>query len=174
SDNHCRCAGKARCHRRRPCKSAAFASGTRRMSLTPKPGILDIVPYIGGRAAGEGAGKTFKLSSNESALGSSPKAMEAYKLASAGLDRYPEGSEKILRDAIAQHYGLDATRIVCGNDSDELLTLLAHAYLRPGDEVLFSEHAFLIYKITTLANSAVPVTVPEKNLCVDVDAVLAA
>jgi histidinol-phosphate aminotransferase len=100
--------------------------------------------------------------------------MEAYKLASAGLDRYPEGSAKILRDAIAQHYGLDATRIVCGNGSDELLTLLAHAYLRPGDEVLFSEHAFLIYKITTLANSAVPVTVPEKNLCVDVDAVLAA
>ena len=47
----------------------------------------------------------------------------------------------ILRDAIAETFGLDPARIVCGNGSDELLTLLAHGYLRPGDEVLFSAHA---------------------------------
>ena len=52
--------------------------------------------------------------------------------------------------------------------------MLANAYLRPGDEVLFSEHAFLVYRIATLANSAVPVMVPETNLRVDVDAMLAA
>ncbi|MGZ5939135.1 MAG: aminotransferase class I/II-fold pyridoxal phosphate-dependent enzyme, partial [Rhizomicrobium sp.] len=122
------------------------------MSLTPKPGILDIAPYVGGRAHVEGVGKVFKLSSNESALGASPKAVEAYKETSGGLDIYPEGSAKILREAIAEKFGLDADRIVCGNGSDELLTTLAAAYLRPGDEVLFSEHAFLVYKITTLAN----------------------
>ena len=144
------------------------------MSLTPKPGILDIAPYVGGRAHVEGVGKVFKLSSNESALGASPKAVEAYKETSGGLDIYPEGSAKILREAIAEKFGLDADRIVCGNGSDELLTMLAAAYLRPGDEVLFSEHAFLVYKITTLANSAVPVSVPEKNLRTDVDAMLAA
>jgi len=144
------------------------------MSLTPKPGILDISPYVGGRAHVEGVGKVFKLSSNESALGASPKAVEAYKETSGGLDIYPEGSAKILREAIAEKFGLDADRIVCGNGSDELLTMLAAAYLRPGDEVLFSEHAFLVYKITTLANSAVPVSVPEKNLRTDVDAMLAA
>ncbi len=144
------------------------------MNPTPKPGILDISPYVGGRAHVEGAGKVFKLSSNESALGASPMAVAAFKETAGGLDIYPEGSAKILREAIAEKFGLDADRIVCGNGSDELLTMLAAAYLRPGDEVLFSEHAFLVYKITTLANSAVPVIVPEKNLRVDVDAMLKA
>ena len=144
------------------------------MNPTPKPGILDIAPYVGGRAHVAGIDKVYKLSSNESALGSSPLAVAAYKEASGGLDIYPEGSAQILRDAIAEKFGLDADRIVCGNGSDELLTMLAAAYLRPGDEVLFSEHAFLVYKITTLANSAVPVIVPEKNLRVDVDAMLKA
>jgi len=144
------------------------------MNPTPKPGILDIAPYVGGRAHVAGVDKVYKLSSNESALGSSPLAVAAYQEASGGLDIYPEGSAQILRDAIAEKFGLDADRIVCGNGSDELLTMLAAAYLRPGDEVLFSEHAFLVYKITTLANSAVPVIVPEKNLRVDVDAMLKA
>jgi len=144
------------------------------MKLEPKPGILDIAPYVGGRADAPGAEAPIKLSSNESALGASPKAVEAFRSACAKLDIYPEGSASLLRQAIAETYGLDAARIVCGNGSDELLTLLAHAYLRPGDEVLFSEHAFLVYRIATLSNSAVPVTVPEKARTVDVDAMLAA
>jgi histidinol-phosphate aminotransferase len=63
---------------------------------------------------------------------------------------------------------------VCGNGSDELLTLLAAAYLRPGEEVLYSEHAFIVYKIAALANSAKPVPVPETNYRADVDALLKA
>jgi len=144
------------------------------MTLTPKPGVLDIAPYIGGRAHAPGVGRVFKLSSNEGALGASPVAVEAFKAASGVLDIYPEGSARILREAIAETHGLSADRIVCGNGSDELLTMLAEVYLRPGDEVLFSEHAFLIYRIATLANSGVPVSVPEKNLRVDVDAMLEA
>ncbi|MEJ0027918.1 MAG: histidinol-phosphate transaminase [Rhizomicrobium sp.] len=144
------------------------------MTLTPRPGILDIEPYVGGRAGVDGVAKTYKLSSNESALGASPKAIEAFRSTADGLDIYPEGSAKILRETVAQHYGLDASRIVCGNGSDEILTLLATAYLRPGDEVLFSEHAFLVYRIAALTNSATPVSVPEKNLTTDVDALLAA
>jgi len=144
------------------------------MTLTPRPGILDIHPYVGGRAHVEGVGKTYKLSSNESALGASPKAIAAFHETATGLDIYPEGSAKVLREAIAQHYGLDPHRIVCGNGSDELLSLLAAAYLRPGDEVLFSAHGFLVYKIAALANSATPVIAPEKNLTTDVDAMLAA
>jgi histidinol-phosphate aminotransferase len=144
------------------------------MIPTPKPGVLDIAPYIGGRATAAGATRVFKLSSNEGALGASPAGVEAFQSASGVLDIYPEGSAKILRDAIGEAYGLNPDRIVCGNGSDELLTMLANAYLRPGDEVLFSEHAFLVYRIATLANSAVPVSVPEKNLRVDVDAMLAA
>ena len=143
------------------------------MKLAPKPGILDIAPYIGGRAEAAGAAEPIKLSSNETPLGPSPAAIAAFREAGARLEYYPEGSARVLREAIAREYGLDAARIVCGNGSDELLTLLAHAYLRPGDEVLFSEHAFLVYKIATLSNSAVPVIAPETNLTVDVDAMLA-
>jgi histidinol-phosphate aminotransferase len=143
------------------------------MTLTPKPGVLDIAPYVGGRASVAGVAEPVKLSSNEGALGPSPKALEAYEAAARSVSIYPEGSAAILRDAIAALHGLDARRIVCGNGSDELITMLANAYLRPGDEVLFSEHAFLVYRIATLANSAVPVSVPEKNRRVDVDAMLA-
>ena len=149
------------------------------MSLTPKPGILEITPYVGGRAAAPGVAKVFKLSSNESPLGPSPAALAALDQAKDSLSLYPEGSAAMLRQAIGEVYGLDPARIVTSGDgSDALLTMLANAYLQPGDEALFSEHAFLVYKIATLANSAVPVMVPEKTtnraITVDVEAMLAA
>ncbi|MGD0145169.1 MAG: histidinol-phosphate transaminase [Rhizomicrobium sp.] len=144
------------------------------MTPTPKPGVLDISPYVGGRAPDAGAVEAHKLSSNESATGPSPDAIAAFETAGTSLNIYPDGGAHILRAVIAETYGLNPDRIVCGNGSGEILTLLADAYLRPGDEVLFSEHAFLLYRIATLANSAVPVTVPEKNLKVDVDGMLRA
>lgn len=144
------------------------------MTPTPKPGILDIAPYVGGRAAAPGVARVFKLSSNESPLGSSPAAVEAFQSTARHLETYPEGSAKSLREAIAEVHGLNPDRIVCGNGSDELLTMLAGAYLRPGDEVLYSQHAFVVYRILTLSNSAIPIPVPEKNLRTDVDAMLAA
>jgi histidinol-phosphate aminotransferase len=149
------------------------------MSPEPKPGVLDITPYVGGRAGVAGVTKVFKLSSNESPLGPSPKVMEALDASRSSLSLYPEGSATLLREAIAEVYKLDPARIVTSGDgSDALLTMLANAYLQPGDEVVFSEHAFLVYKIATQANSAVPVMVPEKTtnqaIKVDVDAMLAA
>jgi histidinol-phosphate aminotransferase len=143
------------------------------MSPTPKPGVLEIAPYIGGRAHAPGVPPPiYKLSSNESALGPSPAAVEAFESARSALEIYPEGSAKILREALGEVHGLNPDRIVCGNGSDELLTLLANAYLRPGDEVMFTEHAFLVYRIATLANSAVPIVIPEKNFRADFDAML--
>jgi histidinol-phosphate aminotransferase len=144
------------------------------MTPAPKPGILDIAAYVGGRASAPGAAKVYKLSSNESPLGPSPAAVEALTAGSRNLQIYPEGSARILREAIAEVFGLDPNRLIgSGDGSDALLTMLANAYLRPGDEVLFSEHAFSLYKIATLANSAVPVEVAEKDLRFDVDATLA-
>jgi histidinol-phosphate aminotransferase len=143
------------------------------MTLSPKPGVLDIVAYVGGRAHVPGVEAAIKLSSNESPMGPSPKALAAYEAAARNISIYPEGSAEVLREAIAETYGLDAARIVCGNGSGEILALLAQAYLRPGDEVLFTEHAFLVYRVVTLSNGAVPVVVPEKNLHADVDAMLA-
>jgi histidinol-phosphate aminotransferase len=144
------------------------------MSPTPKPGVLDIAAYVGGRTPAAGDVDSHKLSSNESATGPSPAAIAAFESARTALNIYPDGEMHMLRGAIGEAFGLNPDRIVCGNGSGELLTMLAGAYLRPGDEVLFSEHAFLLYRIATLANSAIPVVVPETDLKIDVDAMLAA
>ncbi len=141
---------------------------------TPQPGILDISPYIGGRADAEGPGKIFKLSANETPLGASPRAREAYIAAADSMALYPDGGAAELRQAIAGRYGLDASRIVCGAGSDELLHLLAQAYLGNGDEAIVSEHGFLIYPIVTRAAGATCVPVKEAGLRADVDAILAA
>ena len=87
---------------------------------------------------GARAAKVFKLSSNETPLGPSPLAIEAYRANADRLHVYPEGSARMLREAIAAAYGLNPERIVCGNGSDELLTLLAQTYLSPGDEAIFT------------------------------------
>jgi histidinol-phosphate aminotransferase len=139
----------------------------------PQPGILDIAPYVGGESAVDGARKTIKLSSNEGALGPSPKAVAAIAAAAADIHRYPDGGATVLREAIARHHGLDASRIVCGNGSDELLSLLIAAYAGPGDEVLYSRHGFLMYAISAHAAGATPVAAPETDLTADVDALLA-
>jgi histidinol-phosphate aminotransferase len=139
----------------------------------PRPGILDISPYVPGESAVPGGVKPIKLSSNETPLGPSPKAVAAYKALADELDRYPDGAAVALRDAIARLYGLNADRIVCGSGSDELINLIAHSYLGPGDEAVYSEHGFLMYKIATLASGARPVSVPEKSYTADVDAMLA-
>ena len=141
---------------------------------TPQPGILDIDPYVPGESSVPGGVKPIKLSSNETPLGPSPKAIEAYKAEAHHLERYPDGGAHVLRKAIADAYGLNPDRIVCGCGSDELLNLLAHAYLGPGNEAVFTEHGFLVYKIVTLGNGAKPVVVKEKNYTTDVDAILAA
>ena len=139
----------------------------------PKPGILEIEAYVPGESKLPSGIKPAKLSSNETPLGPSPKAIEAYKTAAGDLERYPDGQATALRVAIAQRYGLDANRIVCGAGSDEILTMLAHAYLGPGDEAIYTEHGFLVYRIAILANGATPVVAPERDLKTDVDAILA-
>jgi histidinol-phosphate aminotransferase len=146
------------------------------MSTTPlpRPGILDIAPYVGGEAKVPGIAKPIRLASNESALGPSPKALAAYQKLASEIHRYPDGGSTELRQALARHYGLDAARIVCGSGSDELIGLLTRAYAGPGDEVLYSRHGFLMYPIAAKACGAKPVAAPEKNLTADVDALLAA
>jgi len=139
----------------------------------PQPGILEIDAYIPGESKVPGGVRPIKLSSNETPLGPSPKAVAAYKALADELDRYPDGSASELRAAIARQYGLDADRIVCGSGSDELINLIAHAYLGPGDEAVYSAHGFLMYKIATLSSGAKPVAVPEKAYRADVDAMLA-
>ncbi|HUE18519.1 MAG TPA: histidinol-phosphate transaminase [Stellaceae bacterium] len=140
---------------------------------TPRSGILDIAPYIGGDAKILGHATPIRLASNESALGPSPKAIVAYRDLAGTLHRYPDGSAHDLRATLGRIYGLEPSRIVCGAGSDELIGLLTRAYAGPGDEVLYSRHGFLMYPIAAKASGATPIAVPEKDLSFDVDAVLA-
>ena len=141
-------------------------------ALTPRPGIMKIAPYVPGKDSVDGKETIAKLSSNEGALGPSPKAMAAYAKAAAELHRYPDGNAERLRGAIGRHYGLDPARIVCGAGSDELLNLLIRAYCGPGDELLYSQFGFLMYPINALGVGATPVAAPETDYRADVDALL--
>ncbi len=134
----------------------------------PLANILEITPYKGGQTLPEG----WKLSSNENPLGCSPKAQAAVIEASKSLELYPDGSASALRKAIAVKYGIDADRIVCGAGSDEIFQLLARAYLSPGDEILQSQHGFLVYRLVAQQSGAVTISAPEKDLTTDVDAML--
>lgn len=140
----------------------------------PKPGLMDIAAYVPGRETAPGVAKVYKLSSNETPLGASPSVAAAIAEAAGRLAIYPDGAAHKLRDAIAKAHGLNAGNILCSNGSDELLGLLCQTYLSPGDEGIFTEHGFLVYKIQIMAAGATPVVVKETDYTTDVDAILAA
>ena len=139
----------------------------------PRRGVLDIEAYVPGKSSAPGAEKVFKLSSNETPLGPSPKAVAAYREVGKHLQDYPDGAATELREAIGRAFGLDPDRIVCGAGSDDLLNLIARAYLADGDEAIHTTHGFLVYPIATLGTGAKPVVAPETNFTADVDAILA-
>ena len=141
---------------------------------TPRPGIMAIHAYVPGKSSAPGVAKVHKLSSNETPLGPSPRAVEAYQGVAGHLQDYPDGSATELREAIGRAFGLDPARIVCGFGSDDLLTLLARIYLADGDEAIHTTHGFLVYPIATLSTGGRPVAAAETNYTADVDAILAA
>jgi histidinol-phosphate aminotransferase len=144
------------------------------MRPQPRPGVLDIEAYVPGKSSAPGVAKIFKLSSNETPLGPSPRAIAAYQSAGEHLEDYPDGAVSKLRETIGRAFGLDPERIICGAGSDDLLHLLANAYLRDGDEAIHTTHGFLIYPIVTLGTGARPVVAAETNYTANVDAILAA
>jgi histidinol-phosphate aminotransferase len=138
----------------------------------PRPGVLDIQAYVPGKSDAPGAAKVFKLSSNETPLGPGESTIAAYHTVGAHLEDYPDGSASDLRQAIGDVFGLDPTRIVCGAGSDDLLNLIARAYLTDGDEAIHTTHGFLVYPIATMGTGAKPVVAAEKDFTADVDAIL--
>jgi len=140
----------------------------------PQPGILKIAPYVPGRSdVPEGVTLT-KLSANESPLGASPKAIEAYRAMADRIHVYPEGSSRLLREALGEVHGLNPARIVCGFGSDDILHQLAQIYLGGGDEAVMSQYGFNVYPIIARGASAEIVMAPETDYRADVDAILAA
>lgn len=142
-------------------------------TITPRPGIMDIAPYVGGASTIDGANDVVKLSANENPFGPSPAAIDAYRAMADTLGEYPE-SHVDLSKALAALHGISADAIVLGAGSDELIAMLCKAYAGPGDEVLYSAHGFLMYKLSALAVGATPVTAPEVDLTLDPDALIGA
>ncbi len=143
-------------------------------AIKPQPGIMDIALYEGGKASVAGVANVVKLSSNENPFGPSDRAKEAFQRSVHQMHRYPPTDHSALRTAIAEVHGLDAARVICGVGSDEVITFLCQAFAGPKDEVVFTEHGFLMYRISALAVGATPVEVPERDRTADVDAILRA
>ena len=139
----------------------------------PKPGILDISPYVGGKARAEGFAHPLKLSSNENILGCSPKARAAYLEAGDRLQLYPDGRSDGLRAAVSAKYGLEPERLIFGCGSDEIFTLLCQVYCEPGDNVVQGQYGFLAYRIAGRAAQAEVRFASEPRYTLDVDEVLA-
>ena len=140
----------------------------------PQPGILKIAPYVPGKSQAAPGVVAVKLSANESPLGASPAALAALAEAVRTPEIYPEGTSRLLREALGEVHGLDPERVVCGNGSDDLLHLLAQCYLGEGDEAVMSRHGFNVYPIITMGASAEIVMAPERDYRADVDALLGA
>lgn len=141
--------------------------------IAPQPGITSIDLYQGGASHVAGVENIVKLSSNENPLGPSDAAIEAYKRCAHTLHRYPSSDHLSLRKAIAEVYDLWADNIICGAGSDEIIAFLCQAFAGPGDEVIYTEHGFAMYRISALAAGATPVEVKERSRVTDVDAILA-
>jgi len=143
-------------------------------AIKPQPGIMDIKLYQGGQSSLDGVSDVLKLSSNENPYGASDAARDAFLRSGHTLHRYPSTDHAALRAAIGEVHGLDPERVICGVGSDEIITFLCQAFAGPGDEVIYTEHGFSMYRISTLAAGATPVEVAERERVVDVDAILKA
>ena len=138
----------------------------------PKPGILDIAPYVGGKSRIEGVAEPMKLSSNENMLGAGQKAREAFEAAVRNIHVYPDGRASKLRETVAEHHGLEPERLIFGNGSDEVFALLNQCYLTPGDNIVTGQYGFLAYRISAKANQADVKLAPEPKYKAEVDALL--
>src|SRR2546423_6647486 len=115
-----------------------------------------------------------KLASNENPRGPSPKVLAAIAAAAADLTRYPDGNAFALKAAIAAKFRVAADAIVLGNGSNDVLELVTHALLRPGDHAVYAQHAFAVYPLATQARGATGIEVKAKDYGHDLHAMRAA
>ena len=139
----------------------------------PKPGILDIQAYVPGKAKADGVAEPVKLSANENALGTSPKAQEAYAAAASKLHLYPDPRASVVRAAIAERFQLEPERLIFGCGSDEVFQLLNQVFLEPGDNMVQGEFGFAAFAIGARAAGGEVRLAKEPSYRVDVDELLA-
>ena len=138
------------------------------MSLKVHTDIDSLSPYMPGKPIEElqrelGLARVIKLASNENPLGPSPKALAVLADAAKTLHRYPDGGAFRLRTALADRWKVSLDQVILGNGSDEIIGLLARAFLSPGDEAVMADNTFVIYKMEVTAAHGVPVIVPLKD-----------
>lgn len=139
------------------------------------PGLPGLQPYIPGKPLSElerelGISNSIKLASNENPLGPGAKAREAAITALAELGRYPDGGGFELRRLLAERHGVEMAAITLGNGSNDVLDLIARVFLHPGQESVFSQHAFAVYAIGTQAVGATARVAPARDFGHDLDA----
>ena len=146
-----------------------------------QPGVQKLSPYVPGKPVDELAreldldpASIVKLASNENPLGPSAKALEAIRSELAELTRYPDGNGFELKSRLAARCGVQISQVTLGNGSNDILDLVARAYLAPGLNAVFSQYAFAVYPISTQAVGAQGKVVPAKDHGHDLEAMLAA
>jgi histidinol-phosphate aminotransferase len=140
-------------------------------------GVQKLIPYTPGKPIEElerelGLSHIIKLASNENPLGPGKKALAAIQSTLSDLALYPDGNGFDLKFALAEKYAVAMNQITLGNGSNEILELVARAFLTPDLEVIFSQHAFAVYPLVTQAVGATAVVAPALNYGHDLDAML--
>lgn len=135
------------------------------MPLKVHSDIASLSPYVPGKPIEElqrelGLSRIVKLASNENPLGPSPKALAVLADAAKTLNRYPDGGAFRLRTALADRWKVSLDQVILGNGSDEIIGMLARAFLSPGDEAVMADNTFVIYRMEVTAAHGVPVVVP--------------
>ncbi|OUS31513.1 histidinol-phosphate transaminase [Gammaproteobacteria bacterium 45_16_T64] len=138
-------------------------------------GVRGLTPYQPGKPVDElerelGISNIIKLASNENPMGPSEAALQAIRDGVKELTRYPDGNGFVLKQALSSSLAVDLEQITLGNGSNDVLDLIARAYLAPGDEAIFSQYAFAVYPISTQAVGATAVVTPAKEYGHDLDA----
>ncbi|SIN92940.1 histidinol-phosphate aminotransferase [Sulfurivirga caldicuralii] len=148
--------------------------------IRPLPQVEQLIPYQPGKPIEElqrelGLTRVSKLASNENPLGASPQVISALEKASQEIARYPDGSAYALKRRLAAFHSVEPEMIVVGNGSNEVLELVVRAFAGPGDEVIYDQHAFAVYPLSTRAAGATGVVVPSsEGFAHDLDAMAAA
>ncbi len=143
------------------------------------PGVQKLSPYQPGKPIDElkrelGLNDIVKLASNENPLGCSPLALQAIQDELSQIGRYPDGNGFVLKQAIRDKFGFDTARITLGNGSNDILELVARAFINPGEKAVFSQHAFAVYPLAVMAVNGIGVEVPARDFGHDLDAMAAA
>jgi histidinol-phosphate aminotransferase len=138
----------------------------------PKPLKFRVERYIGGLSQFNKIDNPIKLSANESALGPSPKAIQAFENDKNNIFKYPESDSNSLREVLSEKFNIDSKRIICGSGSDQIFDLTCRLFLESGDEVIVTEFGFIMYGIYASQHKAKVVLAKEKNFKASVDEIL--